>query len=82
MSLLSVPAALINGFAEVAKENSITLALRNEYWSLLRGDTILEFLKKIDPSVRLDIDSAHAAITGKDPRKWLKTGLILPVVFI
>jgi|KBSSwiStaDraftv2_1062776.scaffolds.fasta_scaffold18290_3 Sugar phosphate isomerases/epimerases len=65
-------AALINGFAEVAKENSITLALRNEYWSLLRGDTILEFLKKIDPSVRLDIDSAHAAITGKDPRKMVK----------
>jgi inosose dehydratase len=65
-------AALINGFAEVAKEKSITIALRNEYWSLLRGDRIMEFLKKIDPSVRLDIDSAHAAITGIDPREIVK----------
>ena len=65
-------AELINDFAAIAKENAITLALRNEYWSLLRGDTILEFLKKTDPSVRLDIDAAHAAITGKDPGEMIK----------
>jgi inosose dehydratase len=65
-------AELIDRFAEIAKENSITLALRNEYWSLLRGDAILEFLRKIDPSVRLDIDAAHAAITGKDPSEMVK----------
>jgi inosose dehydratase len=65
-------AELVNGFAAVAKEASITLALRNEYWSLLRGDRILEFLKTTDPSVRLDIDTAHAAITGKDTNEILK----------
>ena len=63
---------LINGFAEVAKENNITLALRNEYWSLLRGDAVLEFLKQTDPSVGLDIDAAHAAISGKDPIETVK----------
>lgn len=65
-------AELINGFAAIAKENSITLALRNEYWSLLRGDAILQFLKTIDPSVRLDIDTAHTSITGKNPNEILK----------
>lgn len=65
-------AELINGFAAIAKEACITLALRNEYWSLLRGDRILKFLKNTDPSVRLDFDTAHAAIAGKDPCEMLK----------
>lgn len=65
-------AEMINSFAAIAKENSITLALRNEYWSVLRGDAILEFLKRIDSSIRVDIDAAHAAITGKDPVEMVK----------
>lgn len=60
-------ADLVNELAAIARESGVTLSLRNEYWSLLRGDRLIEFIAKIDDAVRIDIDSAHAAITGQDP---------------
>ncbi len=63
---------LINDLAKIANENDITLVLRNEYWSFLRGDNIVSFLKDVDDSVRLDMDAAHASISGQNPSETLK----------
>lgn len=63
---------LINALAAIATENNITLALKNEYWSFLRGDNILSILKDIDSAVRLDIDAAHTSIAGQNPSETLK----------
>lgn len=63
---------LINDLAKIANEKGITLALKNEYWSFLKGDNILPILKDIDSAVRLDIDAAHASIAGQNPSEILK----------
>lgn len=60
-------AEMINALVEIAEKHSVTLVLRNEYWSLLRGDQVLDFLANLDDSVRLDLDPAHLAITGQNP---------------
>ncbi len=65
-------AEAINQLAEKAKEYNVTLVLKSEYWSLLRGDSITDFLHSVDESVRLDIDPAHIAISGHDPVKALQ----------
>jgi len=66
-------ARLVNELAEIAKEHSITLALRNEYWGFLRGDQMLSFLKNIDDSVRLDMDAAHTSIAGQNPVETVRS---------
>jgi inosose dehydratase len=69
---LSKTAQMINEFAEIAKQGGVKIALRNEYWSLLRGDKILKFMSQLDSSVRMDMDPAHALIAGQDPLRQLK----------
>lgn len=58
---------LINNFAKVAKENSIKMVLRNEYWSLLRNQNFEAFLSQIDDSVTLDLDVANLTIATQNP---------------
>jgi inosose dehydratase len=63
---------LINNFAKVAKENAIKLALRNEYWSLLRNQNFEVFFSQLDDSVALDFDAAHLRIAEQNPSEMVK----------
>lgn len=62
-------ADLLNDLAKEAAANGTKLSLKSEYWSLLRGERIDAFAKGLDPSIRLDVDTAHLAIAGLDPAK-------------
>lgn len=70
-SFLQKTAEMINRLAEIAKTGNLKIALRNEYWSLLRGNNILEFIGQLDNSLHLDADAAHIAISGQNPAEWV-----------
>lgn len=63
---------MINEFGKLANEGGIKITLRSEYWSMLRGDKILDFVDKLDTDVLFDIDPANISITGIDPEEKLK----------
>jgi len=55
--------------AEVAKEanaKGIRLCIKNEYWSLLRGERVIPFIRSLAQTVWLDIDTANLKIAGMD----------------
>ena len=58
---------MINNFAKIAKENSIKMVLRNEYWSLIRNQNFDVFLSQIDETVALDLDAANLEISTQNP---------------
>ncbi|NLM14240.1 MAG: sugar phosphate isomerase/epimerase [Clostridiaceae bacterium] len=60
-------ADLINRLAEQAADSGVVIAIKREYWSLLRETGFDDFLKHLDPRIRLNIDTAHAQIAGNDP---------------
>ena len=55
-----------------AEKHGVTLSLRKEYWSLLRGKRIAPFVQKLAGPFRLDIDTAHLRIAGIDPVKFIR----------
>lgn len=55
-----------------AEECQVTLCLKNEYWTLLRGEKILAFLDRFDGKVKLDLDTANLAIAGVDIQKMIR----------
>ncbi|KQN82156.1 xylose isomerase [Sphingomonas sp. Leaf67] len=60
-------ADLLGGLAAKAQAAGVTLVLRNEYWSLFRGERILALLDRLPDSVKLDVDTATLTIAGIDP---------------
>lgn len=68
---LSQMAQTIDHLAIMAKEEGVKLCLKNEYWGLLRGEEILQFLKRCREEVYLDADTAHLQITGVDAVKFI-----------
>ncbi len=68
---LSQTARVIDGLAEMAGEEGLKLCLKNEYWGLLRGEAVLQFLKQCRKEIYLDIDTAHLKIAGTDPAKFI-----------
>ncbi|WP_300117419.1 sugar phosphate isomerase/epimerase [Sphingobium sp.] len=60
-------AELLRGLAEKAEAAGVTLVLRNEYWSLFRGERILQLLDVLPANVKLDIDTASLTIAGIAP---------------
>lgn len=65
-------ACLITDMSQKATEAGVTLCVKNTYWGLFRGERILDFVKKIPESVKLDVDTAHLAIAGVDPVAYVK----------
>ncbi|MDD3794636.1 MAG: sugar phosphate isomerase/epimerase [Lachnospiraceae bacterium] len=66
-------AECMNRIGERCKENQIKLAVRNEYWTLLRGAGIDEFMKQINPDlVSYAPDPAHLHIAGEDYKQVFK----------
>ncbi len=57
---------MVKALAAKAKECGVTLCLKNEYWTLLRGEKISAFLDRFDGNVKLDLDTANLAIAGTD----------------
>ena len=58
--------------ANYAEEKGVTLCLKNEFWSLLRGNAIVDFVKSIDANVKIDIDTANLKIAGACPKCIIK----------
>lgn len=63
---------LLHGLAEQAAAAGVTLVLRNEYWSLFRGDQILPLLDALPDGVKLDADVASLTIAGIDPAAFIE----------
>lgn len=63
---------LLAGLADKAAAAGVTLVLRNEYWSLYRGEAILPLLDALPGSVRLDVDTASLTIAGIDPAAFVE----------
>lgn len=63
---------LVESLAAFAKENGVTLCLKNEFWGLLRGEKITAFLQSLSGGVKLDLDTAHLQIAGADIPKVIK----------
>lgn len=57
---------MIRNLLEKAESAQVTLCLKNEYWTLLRGEKINAFLDRFEGKVKLDLDTANLAIAGAD----------------
>jgi inosose dehydratase len=55
---------MLRGLAEKADAAGVSLVLRNEFWSLFRGERILPLLDALPDSVKLDVDTASLSIAG------------------
>lgn len=63
---------MIRSLLVKAEEAQITLCLKNEYWTLLRGEKITTFLDRFDGKVKLDLDTANLVIAGADIKKVIE----------
>ena len=60
-------AACINKIGEACKALGISVVVRNEYWTTMRGEGIEKFLELLDPEkVTFAPDPAHLYIAGAD----------------
>ena len=64
-------ADLLTGLATKAEAAGVALVLRNEYWSVFRGERILPLLDRLPDSVKLDVDTATLTIAGVDPAAFV-----------
>lgn len=64
-------ADLLGGLAAKARAAGVTLVLRNEYWSVFRGERILPLLDRLPEDVKLDVDTASLTIAGIDPAAFI-----------
>lgn len=63
---------LLASLAEQAATDGIRLAIRHEYWSVLRGERILEVLDNLPHSAAIDADVASLRISGLDPVAFIR----------
>jgi inosose dehydratase len=71
-SFLDRTRELLASLAERAEGADIRLAVRNEYWSMLRGDRVFDMLDGLPGSVRIDADVASLQIGGTDPVVFIR----------
>lgn len=71
-AFLDALAEMITGLAGKAEEKGVTLCLKNEFWSLLRGEKIVEFMDKVPASVKMDADTANLKIAGVCPAEFIR----------
>nr|WP_286207919.1 sugar phosphate isomerase/epimerase [Clostridium caldaquaticum] len=58
---------VLKKLVSAAKEKGIIVAVKNEYWSLMRGNKIAQLLKQVEGAL-FSPDLAHIKITGDDPK--------------
>jgi len=68
--LLEKFAAALADAADAA--GNVKICLRNEYWSVLRGNELLDFIKKVDSRIGVCVDLAHLSIAGVCPIEFIK----------
>ncbi|MCM8709960.1 sugar phosphate isomerase/epimerase [Clostridium sp. SYSU_GA19001] len=64
---LNRTAEMLRNVAKYAENKNIMLCIKNEYWSLLRGHKVVDFLRFLDSNIKLDLDTANLVIAGTDP---------------
>lgn len=70
---LADAAQCMNRIGANCRKNQINLAIRNEYWTLMRGTGIDAFMKIVDKDlVSYAPDPAHLHIAGADPDAYFK----------
>lgn len=57
---------VLRKLVSAGKEKGITVAVKNEYWSLMRGKKITQLLRQVEGAL-FSPDLAHIKITGDDP---------------
>jgi inosose dehydratase len=62
---------LLRDLAAKAEASGVNLVLRNEYWSLFRGQSILPLLDALPASVKVDVDTASLTIAGISPVEFI-----------
>lgn len=87
-TFLEKNSAVIARLAAYAASKNVTFCLKNEFWSLVRGEKIADYVKSIrsqypDAPVMIDADTANLAIAGTDPAAFIReqAGLIGAVHF-
>lgn len=64
-------AECMNKIGKYCNEHGVNLVIRNEYWTVMRGENIDGFLSKLDPElVSYAPDPAHLHIAGADHIKY------------
>ena len=71
-AVLKGTAAAVERLAAYANSKGIKFCLKNEFFSLLRGDKIVDFVKGLNEKVYLDIDTAEYKIAGCCPVAVIK----------
>ena len=66
-AVLEGTAAAVEKLAAYANSKGVRFCLKNEFYGLLRGDRILDFVKGLREKVYLDIDTAEYKIAGYCP---------------
>lgn len=70
---LADAAECMNRIGEACKENKIHFAVRNEYWTLVRGTKIDSFMENLDTGlVSYAADPAHLSIANADYLEYFK----------
>ena len=64
---------VIARLAKKAADSNIKLCLKNEFWSLLRGNAIVDYVKSIksDTPIYIDADTANLQIAGVNPAQFI-----------
>ena len=66
-SFLQRTKAVIGQLAELSANQNIQICVKNEYWTLVRGNNVLPFVRSFNGNVKLDLDTANMQIAGVDP---------------
>lgn len=64
---LSRTGEMLKNVAKYAEDQNIMLCIKNEYWSLLRGHKVIDFLRSLGSNIKLDLDTANLVIADTDP---------------
>jgi len=71
-SYLEEMAKVVSSMGELAKASGIKLSLRNEFYGLLRGDKIVDFMDKVSDDVCYSPDLAQLHIAGADTEALIR----------
>lgn len=64
---------LASAYSDLAdRAGNIRLCIRNEYWGILRGAQMHEFMSRVSPKVFYCVDLANIAVAGEDPVEFIR----------
>lgn len=69
---LKQAARTMNELSRIADECGVTLAVKNEFYSPLRGEAAAVWIEQMNPSILMDIDTAHLFIAGIDAVSFIR----------